>query len=218
MNRNTRGMLVWLILVSILVFASYQILRPQKNQTYDLPFSEFLKLIEQGKVARVYIGKEWIEGEFTEPQYLPVQGRQVIESKPFGRFRTPRDPFSNYPLEEKLEKYGVTFYIEPSSHFPQWLSMLLSGLLPVVLFPVFGVANGKAVSSAYFNDIIFLFIGGFLLALAMQKWNLHKRIALKILMFTGTSPARILLGFMLATAFLSMWMSTISTSSPQRLK
>lgn len=135
MNRNARGMLVWLILVSILVFASYQILRPQKAQTYDnLPFSEFHKLIEQGKVARVYIGKEWIEGEFTEPQYLPVQGRQVIESRPFERFRIPRDPFSNYPLEEELLKYGVTFYIEPSSHFPQWLTMLLSGLLPVVLF------------------------------------------------------------------------------------
>lgn len=134
MNRNARGMLVWLILVSILVFASYQILRPQEAETYDLPFSEFLKLIEQRKIARVYIDKEWIEGEFTEPQYLPVQGRQVIEHKPFERFKTPRDPFSNYPLEEKLEKFGVTFYIEPSSHFPQWLTMLLSGLLPVALF------------------------------------------------------------------------------------
>ncbi|MBN2175364.1 MAG: SLC13/DASS family transporter, partial [Bacteroidales bacterium] len=71
---------------------------------------------------------------------------------------------------------------------------------------------GKAVSSAYFNDIIFLFIGGFLVALAMQRWNLHKRIALRILMITGVSPGRILLGFMLSTAFLSMWISNTATA------
>ncbi len=90
--------------------------------------------------------------------------------------------------------------------------LAVTALLPVVLFPLFGVMNGKDVSATYFNHVIFLFIGGFLVALAMQKWNLHKRIALKILMFTGTSPARILLGFMLATAFLSMWISNTATA------
>jgi sodium-dependent dicarboxylate transporter 2/3/5 len=90
--------------------------------------------------------------------------------------------------------------------------LAVTSLLPVVLFPLFGVANGKVVSSSYFNDVIFLFIGGFLLALAMQKWNLHKRIALKILMFTGVSAGKILLGFMLATAFLSMWISNTATA------
>ncbi len=90
--------------------------------------------------------------------------------------------------------------------------LAVTALMPVVLFPLFGVMNGKDVSSAYFNHVIFLFIGGFLVALAMQKWNLHKRIALKILMITGSSPARILLGFMLATAFLSMWISNTATA------
>jgi sodium-dependent dicarboxylate transporter 2/3/5 len=90
--------------------------------------------------------------------------------------------------------------------------LAVTALLPVVLFPLFGVMNGKDVSSAYFNHVIFLFIGGFLVALAMQKWNLHKRIALRILLFTGTSPARILLGFMFATAFLSMWISNTATA------
>ena len=90
--------------------------------------------------------------------------------------------------------------------------LAITALLPVVLFPLFGIMNGKDVSSTYFNHVIFLFIGGFLVALAMQKWNLHKRIALKILMFTGTSPARILLGFMFATAFLSMWISNTATA------
>ena len=92
------------------------------------------------------------------------------------------------------------------------IPLAVTALIPVVLFPLFGVMNGKDVSSTYFNHVIFLFIGGFLVALAMQKWNLHKRIALKILMFTGSSPARILLGFMFATAFLSMWISNTATA------
>jgi sodium-dependent dicarboxylate transporter 2/3/5 len=92
------------------------------------------------------------------------------------------------------------------------IPLAVTALLPVVLFPLFGVMNGKDVSAAYFNHVIFLFIGGFMVALAMQKWDLHKRIALKILMVTGTSPARILLGFMFATAFLSMWISNTATA------
>ncbi len=92
------------------------------------------------------------------------------------------------------------------------IPLAVTALLPVVLFPLLGVMNGKDVSSAYFNHVIFLFIGGFIVALAMQKWNLHKRIALRILMLTGSSPARILLGFMTATAFLSMWISNTATA------
>lgn len=90
--------------------------------------------------------------------------------------------------------------------------LAVTSLLPVVLFPLFGIMNGQAVSATYFNHVIFLFIGGFIVALAMQKWDLHKRIALRILMFTGVSPGRILLGFMLATSFLSMWISNTATT------
>lgn len=88
----------------------------------------------------------------------------------------------------------------------------ITSLLPVVLFPVFGIMDGEAVASVYFNDVIFLFMGGFLMALAIQKWNLHKRIALWILKKVGVSPARILLGFMLATTFISMWISNTATT------
>ena len=90
--------------------------------------------------------------------------------------------------------------------------LAITSLLPVILFPLFGIMNGKAVSSLYFNDVIFLFIGGFIVALAMQKWELHKRIALVTLMIFGTKPKRILLGFMVATAFLSMWISNTATT------
>ncbi|PJC59598.1 MAG: sodium:dicarboxylate symporter, partial [Flavobacteriales bacterium CG_4_9_14_0_2_um_filter_35_242] len=90
--------------------------------------------------------------------------------------------------------------------------LAVTSLLPIVLFPVFGVMTGKDVASNYINDIIFLFLGGFIFALAMQKWDLHKRIALKLLLLVGNSPAKIMLGFMLSTAFLSMWISNTATT------
>ena len=90
--------------------------------------------------------------------------------------------------------------------------LAITSLLPIVLFPALGIMDGKAVSATYFNHVIFLFIGGFLIALAIQKWNLHKRIALSILRVIGSSPGRILLGFMFAAAFLSMWISNTATA------
>jgi solute carrier family 13 (sodium-dependent dicarboxylate transporter), member 2/3/5 len=90
--------------------------------------------------------------------------------------------------------------------------LAVTSLLPVALFPLFGIMDGQSVSSTYFNHVIFLFLGGFLVALAMQKWNLHRRIALVILLITGSGPGNILLGFMIATAFLSMWISNTATA------
>jgi sodium-dependent dicarboxylate transporter 2/3/5 len=90
--------------------------------------------------------------------------------------------------------------------------LAVTSIIPVVLFPILGIMNGKDVSTTYFNYIIFLFLGGFLVALALEKWNLHRRIALKILLTIGVSPGRILLGFMLGTAFLSMWISNTATT------
>ena len=87
-----------------------------------------------------------------------------------------------------------------------------TALLPVALFPLLGIMKGKDVTGTYFNSIIFLFIGGFIMALAMQKWNLHRRIALKTMLLIGSGPRRIILGFMIATAFLSMWISNTATT------
>lgn len=92
------------------------------------------------------------------------------------------------------------------------IPLAATALLPVVLFPLLGIMDGREVSTEYFNSVIFLFVGGFLVALAMQRWNLHRRIALRILMLTGVKPRRMLLGFMLVTAFLSMWISNTATT------
>ncbi|MEK3905602.1 SLC13 family permease [Oceanobacillus sp. FSL W7-1304] len=83
----------------------------------------------------------------------------------------------------------------------------VTSLMPLILLPLTGSMEGSAVASAYGNDIIFLFLGGFFIATAMEKWDLHRRIALFIIAVIGTSTQRILLGFMSATAFLSMWVS-----------
>lgn len=88
----------------------------------------------------------------------------------------------------------------------------VTSLLPLVLFPITGALDSNTVSSAYGDSVIFLFLGGFLIALAMEKWNLHKRVAISILMVVGTSTDKLLLGFMIATGVLSMWISNTAAA------
>ncbi len=92
------------------------------------------------------------------------------------------------------------------------IPLAATSLLPIILFPILGILDGEKTASAYINPIIFLFLGGFLLALAMENWGLHKRIALKIITLFGGSLNSIVLGFMAATAFISMWISNTATA------
>ncbi len=88
-----------------------------------------------------------------------------------------------------------------------------TSLLPLVLVPWLGIAPASQAAAPYAHHLIFLFLGGFLLAQTMQRWNLHTRLALHVVRLVGTSPSRIILGFMMATALLSMWVSNTATAA-----
>lgn len=92
------------------------------------------------------------------------------------------------------------------------IPLAATALLPIAIFPVMGVAKFKEVGAPYASATIFLFMGGFLLALGLQRWNLHRRLALYVVKVVGTSPRRLILGFMLATGFMSMWVSNTATA------
>ncbi|WP_457591896.1 SLC13 family permease, partial [Geoglobus sp.] len=87
-----------------------------------------------------------------------------------------------------------------------------TALLPLVVLPLLEVSRLKEVAPSYASKVIFLFMGGFLIAAAMMKWGLHRRLALIIINAIGTSPRKVILGFMVATAFLSMWISNTATT------
>lgn len=88
----------------------------------------------------------------------------------------------------------------------------VTALLPLVLFPLLGIADIQTTASPFANKVVFLFLGGFVVALAMQRWNLHRRIALSILQHAGGNGASLVGGFMLASALLSMWVMNTSTT------
>lgn len=92
------------------------------------------------------------------------------------------------------------------------LPIAVTALLPIILFPLSGGLSLNETTASYGHKYIFLFIGGFILAIAIEKWNLHKRMALTIIKVVGTNVVHIILGFMLATAFLSMWISNTATA------
>ena len=92
------------------------------------------------------------------------------------------------------------------------LPIAATALVPLVLFPLLGIADIDGAARPYANPLIFLFMGGFLIAQAMQTWRLHRRIALGIVQWVGTRPTSIIVGFILASAFLSMWVSNTATA------
>ena len=97
-----------------------------------------------------------------------------------------------------------------------WMTVAIpipaTSILPIVLFPLLGILPSGQTAANYANNIIFLFMGGFILALGIQRWGLHRRIALHVVHIIGTNPARMVFGFMLATAILSMWISNTATA------
>ncbi|MEJ8776460.1 SLC13 family permease [Pseudogracilibacillus sp. ICA-222130] len=115
-----------------------------------------------------------------------------------------------------LSKEGVAILASTVWIATWWITEALpipvTSLLPLVLFPMTNGLDIKITASQYGDETVFLFMGGFMIALAMEKWNLHRRIALWIIMMIGTNTDRIVLGFMVATGFLSMWISNTATA------
>lgn len=88
----------------------------------------------------------------------------------------------------------------------------VTSLLPIILIPALGIGDLRTTTSSYGDPIIFLFLGGFLLGIGMQRWNLHRRIALQVLLVVGQKPSQQIAGFMIATGFISMWVSNTATA------
>ncbi|RPA69135.1 DASS family sodium-coupled anion symporter [Cyclobacteriaceae bacterium YHN15] len=125
---------------------------------------------------------------------------------------------------------GILFFLKPNDMSADALAMLAvtawiatwwiteaipiaaTSLLPLVLLPSLGALPMSNTASSYSHPMVLLYMGGFMIAMAIEKWNLHKRIALNTIAFIGTNIQRIILGFMVATAFLSMWISNTATS------
>ncbi len=119
------------------------------------------------------------------------------------------DPFALEAGSRALLGVALTMIV---AWVTEALPMPVVALIPLFAFPLLRIQSVEETSRGYANPVIFLFLGGFLLGLAIEKWDLHRRIALQIVKFTGTSGDRIILGFILATGFISLWLSNTATT------
>ncbi|XP_019605639.2 solute carrier family 13 member 1 isoform X2 [Rhinolophus sinicus] len=130
-------------------------------------------------------------------------------TKPYGiiRWRLVRN------FQHTEAECAYTLFVVATFWVTEALPLSVTALLPALMFPLFGIMPSKKVASAYFKDFHLLLIGVICLATSIEKWNLHKRIALRMVMMVGVNPAWLTLGFMSSTAFLSMWLSNTSTAA-----
>ena len=146
MSKNAKSGLVWLVIIAIIAFAVWNMIA-SKETVYSLAASDFYSLIQRKDSRNLFdvtykikIGKESIEGKFRNVAEIIdlVSSRSPeilnIGDAWQGEFKTSRDMFSNYPLQQKLIEYGIPFDNEPSSNFPQWLVIFGTTILPIVLF------------------------------------------------------------------------------------
>lgn len=121
------------------------------------------------------------------------------------------DPEAEYS-HQAMRVVAATTVLMGTWWMTEAIPLAATALLPIAIFPLSQVASFAQVGSPYASSTIFLFLGGFLLALGLQRWNVHRRMALAVVLAVGTSPKRLILGFMIATGFLSMWVSNTATA------
>lgn len=141
---------------------------------------------------------------------LQLKKLALITSGPLACLLVTMMPLSGMPTDAKytlaIAAWIVVWWVTEA------VPIAVASLMPIVLFPIFNVLSISEVCSPYGHRYVFLFLGGFLLALALEKWDLHKRIALGIIKKTGTGTRSMIFGFMLASALLSMWISNTATT------
>ncbi|KFQ73291.1 Solute carrier family 13 member 1, partial [Phaethon lepturus] len=116
-------------------------------------------------------------------------------------------------IKTKEAECAYTLFVVAIFWLTEALPLAVSALLPAFMFPLFGIMESKEVASAYFKDFHLLLIGVICLATSIEKWNFHKRVALRMVMLVGVNPAWLTLGFMVSCAFLSMWLSNTSAAA-----
>jgi sodium-dependent dicarboxylate transporter 2/3/5 len=147
-------------------------------------------------------------GEEAHPGWIGIVGRLLGPAVFFAILISPSPEGLSPPAQRLL---AVTLWMA-IWWVTQAIPIAATSLLPLALFPLFGIQSAKTVSQSYLGDSSFLYLGGFIIALGIERWGLHRRMALLTVNATGTSPQRIVLGFMLATFGLSMWTSNTATT------
>ena len=117
-----------------------------------------------------------------------------------------------YGMKLEAKKMAAIALLMATWWITEAMPIPVTALLPLPLYPLLGIMDSSKVAPNYTDHLVFLFLGGFLIAVAMEEWELHKRIALYTIRFVGASPKKLILGFMISTSFISMWISNTATA------
>ncbi len=190
-------------------FKKAHIFHSEESLTKDADLSEVMEAAPAEHIDRLKTGPGGVEEG--EPQKYSKRQKIGLVLGPvlFALMLIAPTPSGMEPAAQKMAAIALlmaTWWMTEAIPIPA------TSLLPLPLFPLLGIMHTKKAAAPYASHLIFLFMGGFLIALAMQRWNLHRRIAMNIVKIIGFSPSRLIFGFMAATAVLSAFVSNTATT------